>query len=814
LNDYYAIETGEVTVTASFPDYFFPNGVSSHSVTVYGGPSNTFTSITAFKGWLAVQPFNTAATAYKAKVNISDLGGDDRYNWGSLGYELNSEAKNVPNYWGVYEKQPKYVSLDLSGSTFTTIRRESFRDCTGLTGITLPDSVTSIGVWAFRDCTSLTGITFPNSVTEIGQGAFQNCTNLTGSITIPNGVTRMYSDAFKGCTRLTSATIGNGPTGINVSAFDGCKNLTNITIPNSVTGIGGWAFRECYSLTSVTIPSSVTQIVKWAFFDCVNLTSVTFETGSAITSENFGSEAFPESNYSNGDWLKWAYLAGGAGTYTRPARGSTWTKQYVPVSLTGITLNTNSVKKSYTPNEMLNLVNLAVTANYSDGSSAAVTNYTASPATLTAIGDITVTITYTEGGVSKNATFTVTVSAPPVTFTGITLNTDSVKKFYNQNDTLNLANLTVTANYSDNTGKAVTGYTASPADGAALTTAGFTPVTVTYTEDGVTQTATFTVAVHEPGTAFTSIDALDAWLASQPNNTAATAYTVSLNVSDLDTDSLGGRLRKNASKYVNLDLSGSTFTSFKGYDGAYSSDFQHCTSLTGIILPNSVTSIGTLSNQGSGGPFSDCTNLASVTIGNGVTSIGDYAFVSCTGLTSVTIPESVATIGDCAFNNCTSLTSITIPNSVTSIGNSVFFFCESLTSITVGTGNTAYTAENGVLYNKTKTTLILYPAGKTEASFTIPNSVTTIADGAFFWCASLTSVTIPNSVTSIENMAFSACNSLTSVTFATGSNILYENFDDFAFSDSAALKTAYLAASPKAGTYTRTSGTASDWTKQ
>ena len=201
--------------------------------------------------------------------------------------------------------------------------------------------------------------------------------------------------------------------------------------------------------------------------------------------------------------------------------------------------------------------------------------------------------------------------------------------------------------------------------------------------------------------------------------------------------------------------------------------FSSCRSLTNINIPNSVTTIGDSA-------FWGCDSLTNINIPNSVTMIWNSAFAWCNSLTSINIPNSVTTIGKDAFAYCDSLTSINIPNSVTTIGYWGLRTCKSLTSITIPNsvvtiignpfllwhGNLyneskAFIYEDHVLFNKNRTILIAYRAK--ETNYTIPNSVTTIGEGAFCGCDSLTNINIPNSVTTIGKGAFSHCDSLTSI---------------------------------------------------
>jgi len=233
---------------------------------------------------------------------------------------------------------------------------------------------------------------------------------------------------------------------------------------------------------------------------------------------------------------------------------------------------------------------------------------------------------------------------------------------------------------------------------------------------------------------------------------------------------IGNNAFESCSNLVSINLPNSITTI-----GYYA--FEYCRSLTSIAIPKSVTIIES-------GAFYDCRVLTSITIPDSVTTIRSSAFYNCIDLTSIIIPKSVTSIESGAFNGCGSLASITLPESISTIGDKAFYGCKfssvkipnSLTSISgnsfggnyfttveVDVNNSNFSVADGILYNKAKTKLVLYPTGKKESALIVPSSVDSIGDYAFYSCSNITSITLPKTVKNIGNETFWYCSNLASI---------------------------------------------------
>ena len=217
--------------------------------------------------------------------------------------------------------------------------------------------------------------------------------------------------------------------------------------------------------------------------------------------------------------------------------------------------------------------------------------------------------------------------------------------------------------------------------------------------------------------------------------------------------------------------------------------FEECSSLYTITIPKSVTKLGDCA-------FACCTNLSNVNLQCGLTSIGREAFSCCSSIENISLPSSIKTINDYAFSGCelisyidfqnglicigsgafsacNGLSSVSIPDSVEFIDEQSFQNCPNLHTIQVSEKNKNYSSIDGVLYDKNKTKLLICPNGKTTCS--IPNSVTSINDYAFYSCKNLSELIIPSSVISIGKNVFCHCSALSNIVIPNGIKTIEEH---------------------------------------
>ena len=232
---------------------------------------------------------------------------------------------------------------------------------------------------------------------------------------------------------------------------------------------------------------------------------------------------------------------------------------------------------------------------------------------------------------------------------------------------------------------------------------------------------------------------------------------------------IGDYLFSNCSELTSLTLSSTVRTIGK-------SSFYWCKKLGAISFSSGLAYIGE-------DAFSYCDGLKSLTIPGTVSDIGKGAFASCATLESVKFNNGVKTIGETVFYSCEKLKTVTIPKSVTKIGENAFEWCKSVKNISVDSSNKYYSSDTyGVLFNKNKTTLLKYTCGSERTAYNIPKTVKIIGSNAFEYACNLIKITIPDSVTTLNDSAFYSCKKLKN--FSIPNSVVNVGRDVFAYCES------------------------------
>ena len=605
-------------------------------------------------------------------------------------------------------------------------------------------SVIGISANAFRTSSELTSITIPSSVTSIGSGIFEGCTSLA-SIIIEDGNPKY--DTRENCNAIietasnrllygcNGTTIPNSVTSIGNSSFSGYAGLTSVIIPDGVTSIGESAFAGCSGLTSITIGSGVTTIGRNAFDECSNLTKVELNN-NAIVSKNYNSSPYITD------------IFGGQ------------VEEYV------LGEDVKSIGE-FAFSECVNLT----TVHFSDGLTSIGANafYWCSnlteiniPSSVTSIEQSSFYGCYrlTKVELNNNALVSNDYSS---WFTLSYYFGKQVEEYILGDEVKGIGNYAFAGSsvISINIPSGVTSIGDYAFASCSKLTSIKIPKETTSIGENAFQNCTglLSIQVESGNPVYDSRENSNALIQTADNTIILGCQNTMI---PNTVTAIGDYAFYNCTGLTAITIPNSV-TSI----GEYA--FYSCTALTAITIPNSVTSIGN-------SVFCGCFALAAVNIPNSVTTIGEYAFSSCKSLTSVTIPNSVTTISNYAFFFCTSLASLTIPNSVTSIGSRVFDGCSGLTMIQVKSGNPVYDSRDNcnAIIETADNTLILGCKNTT-----IPNSVTSIGESAFYSCTGLTAITIPNNVTSIGRGAFIQCSNLAAIAIPDGvTSIGYAAFVD------------------------------------
>jgi hypothetical protein len=645
----------------------------------------------------------------------------------------------------------------------------------GTSVATIPNSVTSTANSLFIDNTLITDLICPIdiSLNTFGNNAFQGCTNLTNITFNSTSLKSVSESCFSGCFGLKKITIPSAVTSIDTNAFQNCTGLTSVTLNSSLKSVSESCFSGCFGLKSVTIPSAVTLIDTNAFQNCSGLTSVTLEGSSSTT--GLGTNSFLNTP-----------------------------------SINQLTITNLSVK-GYTQLQ-LNTAGFASRFRYT------ISNNVITQVNDNGVGTTVATIPNSVTSTINSLFIDNTVITDLICLVDSSLNTFGDNAFQG---CTNLTNITLNSTSL----KSVSESCFSGCTGLINITI---PSAVTLIDTNAFQNCTGLTSVTLQGTSSTTGLGTNSFLNTPSINQLTITNLSAKGYTQLQLNTAGFKSRFSFITITILQIITFVIVSDTGTTVATIPNSVIST-LDDIFLDNTlitdlICETGSSLNTFGNNAFKGCTNLTNVTLNStSLKSVSEACFSGCTGLKSVTIPSAVTVINTNAFQNCTGLTSLTLERTLSTALNTNSFLntssvnSTSITNLFVKGYTQEYLTNAGFRFrftydisNNVITRVNYSDVGSAVA--TIPNSVTSIADGAFAntlvtdfictgasllntlgknafqrcanlnnvmlnspyllsiptycfdGCSSLSNITIPNSIELINYKCFSDCSSLTNIT--------------------------------------------------
>ncbi len=694
-------------------------------------------------------------------------------------------------------------------STIKSIGYMSFFGA-GLTSITLPESIETLGTSCFSG-SSLGSITLPNSVTEIPEQAFNLCEQLT-TINLPSNLVTIGKEAFNSCAALTEITIPAKVTTIGEKAFWGGESLKKVTFEDNseLKSIGKLAFQFCEQLESVNLPASIETLEESAFQNCKVLKTTGLETLESNL-KYIGKQTFA------GTQIKNIIIPSTTATIELEAFRDCTKLKAISVSES----NTN-----YSSDNGV-LYDKGKTRLIVYPSSKLDEAYT-TPSTLQTITDYAFSnsanleeITITDGVTSVGAF--VFVNSPSLKKVTFGKNVESIGRLSFQNCTKlknvilpeNLASvpeylfykctglieITIPAKVT-----AIQGYILDGCENLeSVTIQGMNVTMNTSAFKNVPNTTEYTVET----------DALKAILVNDLGISSSKITSKGNDpIPEIDNFTVGGIYYKvltdpsegengtvqvgnggyasfsvksemTIPEVVTESLTGQKYTVAAIGDYAFAADPEYGSSLKKITIPKTVISLGknafyecgslntvhfeegSMLTSMNANCFDSCTSLQAISLPSGIKNIGEKAFWGCKYLNTCNFGNSLESIGASAFSG-TKLKNIDLPATLKSIGTQAFYECVSLEAIHIASGNAAYSSVDGVLMDKSKTTLIQYPIAKAGSSYHVPDSIKTIKEYAFYKNNNIVTLEIGTGTNTIEANAMNSMASLQNVSMNDG----------------------------------------------